>query len=230
MAVKSSGQVTIIDITDGYTVGQTNESWTIPSTTDAAIKDSQTTTNIYVFRGSEPVSNFTVGEITATSSSGANITSQFTINKTQSPKITITVKTANSLKTGGIIKIPVSFAHTDGENLTFEKELSFSLALKGTTGAQGPQGAAGNDSIAINILASPGTIFRKTTETITLTAYVYKGGEQLSDFSSLGKLKWYKGTPSSSTYIDNSEGQNSITISGTEVASIQAYTCQLEGA
>lgn len=111
-----------------------------------------------------------------------------------------------------------------------KKELSFSLALKGTTGAQGPQGAAGNDSIVINILASPGTIFRKTTETITLTAYVYKGGEQLSNFSSLGTLKWYKGIPSSSTYIDNSEGQNSITISGTEVASIQAYTCQLEGA
>jgi hypothetical protein len=54
MAIRSADQISIVDLTDGYSVTLTSDGYTFPGTTSAA-KAGSCTTQIIALRGSEQV-------------------------------------------------------------------------------------------------------------------------------------------------------------------------------
>ena len=128
MAIKSSDQISIIDVTDGHSVNLTSDSHTFPGGTSAALAGS-VTTQIIAMRGSEQVNaSVIVSEITKPS--GVTVSSD---GDTTAPTLTIEVTT--SVTVGGIIKIPVHIG-----DITIVKEFSFAIAFKGATGQTGATG------------------------------------------------------------------------------------------
>lgn len=121
MAVKASNQITLIDLTDGYSVILTNENHTFLGTTNSVDGTQTTTCMIQALCGAERVP-CAVGNITAPT--GMSIVSD---GKTPVPTLTITATSA--LTTSGSVIIPV----TIGE-VVISKTFSWSIAFKGTTG------------------------------------------------------------------------------------------------
>lgn len=121
MAVKSSNQVTLIDLTDGYSVIMTNDNYTFLGTTNSVSGTQSTTCQIQALCGSEQVA-CSVGDITCPT--GLSIVSD---GKTPIPTLTITATSA--LNTSGSVVIPVQIG-----DITISKTFSYSIAFKGTNG------------------------------------------------------------------------------------------------
>ena len=151
MAVKAADQLTIIDVTDAYSVILTNESHTFAGTTSAA-KAGTATTTIIAMCGASTV-NATVNVSEITKPTGVSVVSD---GDTTSPTLTISVTT--SVTSGGVVEIPVHIG-----DITITKEFSFGIAFTGATGSAGKDGtngtngkdgaagAAGADAISIAI-------------------------------------------------------------------------------
>ena len=235
MAVKASNQLTLIDLTDAYTIVLTNEAHTFIGGTSAVASTQTATTQIFAYLGNDQVP-VSVGKITG--ATGISATSD---GKTPAPTVTITATSA--LTTGGVLKLPL----TVNGDIQITKEFSYAIAFKGQTGAkgdkgatgekgetgatgpQGPKGAtgaAGADALTLVVTSSAGTIFKNADIATTLTAHVYKAGAEVTGtaLSALGTIKWYKdgGTTAVAT------GQ-ALTISAGSVANKASYVAQLEG-
>ena len=99
-------------------------------------------------------------------------------------------------------------------------------AIIGTHGEKGDTGAAGADAITISITSSNGTIFKNTAISTTLTAHVYKAGQELTggDLTALGTIKWYKDGD------DTPVGSGpTLNISPGDITNKATYIAQLEG-
>lgn len=236
MAVKASAQVTLIDLTDAYSVILTNESHTFIGDTDSVSSTQTTTTQVVAFCGSEQVA-VTVGTVTCPT--GLSVSSD---GKSPSPTLTVTATTA--LTKGGTVDIPITIT---GRGITVTKKFSWGIAFagaKGATGAQGPKGdtgatgatgaqgpkgatgAAGADALVIDVTSTNGIIFKNTSIATTLTAHVYKGGAEVTGtaLSALGTIKWYKGT--STTAVATGA---TLTVNAGDVSDSASYFAQLEG-
>ena len=143
MAIKSSDQISIIDITDAYSVILTNDSYTFPGTVNAA-KAGSCTTQIIAMRGSEQVAA-SVNLSNVTKPAGITVTKD---SDATSPTLTITAST--SFTTAGVVKIPVV---VDGD-ITINKEFSVAIAFTGQTGQTGPQGPQGETGATGNGVAT----------------------------------------------------------------------------
>ena len=214
MAIRSVDQISIIDVTDAYSVILTSESHVFPGTTNAAKAGSATTQIIAMQGASQVPCSVVVSEITkptgVTVSSDSNVTS---------PTLTIAVTT--SVTTGGVVKIPVHIG-----DITITKEFTFTIAYTGATGAQGAQGAAGADAVTLSITSSNGTIFKNSAIETVLTAHVYRAGAELTaaQIAALGTIKWYK--DGNETPVG--EGAT-LTIDAGDVSHKANFVCQLEG-
>lgn len=124
MAIKSSDQITVVDLTDGVSVILTNDSHTFPGGVSAALASS-TTTTVIAMRGTEQIPA-SVSNASIVSPTG--VTTSVDTDPTQ-PTITINVSTA--VTAGGTVDIPVSL---DNGNLTIHKLFTFQIAFKGTGG------------------------------------------------------------------------------------------------
>lgn len=124
MAIKATNQITLIDLTDGYSVVLTNESHTFLGTTNSVQGTQTTTCMIQALCGSEQVA-CSVGVISAPS--GLSIVSD---GKTPVPTLTITATSA--LTASGSVQIPVQIG-----DITITKTFSYSIAFKGATGSNG---------------------------------------------------------------------------------------------
>ena len=101
-------------------------------------------------------------------------------------------------------------------------------AIVGTHGATGDTGAAGADAIVMTITASNGTVFKNNSGSTVLTAHVFKGGveQSITDAGvcgSLGSVKWYKGTSTTSVAT-----AKTLTVSASSVTNTETYKAQLE--
>ena len=101
-------------------------------------------------------------------------------------------------------------------------------AIVGTHGATGATGAAGADAIVMTITASNGTVFKNNSGSTVLTAHVFKGGveQSITDdgvCGSLGSVKWYKGTSTTSVAT-----AKTLTVSASSVTNTETYKVQLE--
>ena len=122
MTIRSSDQISIVDVTDASSVILTNENHTFPGTPTAA-KPGSTTTQIMAMQGANQVScTVTVSEITKPS--GVTISSDGNKN---SPTLTIAVD--GTVAAGGQIQIPVHIG-----DITINKIFSFTIAYAGEHG------------------------------------------------------------------------------------------------
>ena len=133
MAIKSSDQISIVDITDAYSVILTNDSYTFPGTT-AAAKAGSCTTQIIAMRGSEQIAA-TVNLNDVTKPTGITVTKD---TDATSPTLTITAST--SFTAAGVVRIPVV---VDGD-ITINKDFSVAIAFTGAKGSKGDKGDKGD--------------------------------------------------------------------------------------
>ena len=214
MAIKSVDQISIVDVTDAYSVILTSETHAFPGTTNAA-KAGSTTTQIIAMQGSGQVPcSVVVSEITKPA--GVTVSSD---SNTTSPTLTIAVTT--SVTSGGVIKIPVHIG-----DVIITKEFTFTIAFMGATGATGATGAAGADAITLTITSSNGTIFKNSAIETVLTAHVYRAGAELTaaQITALGAIKWYK--DGGETAVGTGA---TLTIDAGDVSHRASYVAQLEG-
>ena len=214
MAIKTVDQISIVDVTDAYSVILTSEAHTFPGTTNAA-KAGSTTTQIIAMQGASQVAcSVTVSEVTKPA--GVTVSSD---NNATSPTLTIAVTT--SVTTGGVVKIPVHIG-----DITINKEFTFTIAYTGATGAQGATGAAGADALTLSITSSNGVIFKNSAIATVLTAHVYKAGAELTtaQIAAIGTIKWYK--DGAETAVGTG---TTLTIDAGDVNHKASYVAQLEG-
>lgn len=131
MAIRSADQISIVDVTDAYSVILTSEAYTFVGSTSAALAG-QTTTQVIAMRGSEQVNaSVVVNEITKPN--GVTVSSD---GNTKAPTLTISV--GSGVTSSGTVKIPV---HIEG-GIIINKEFSFAIAFKGATGEKGDTGTS----------------------------------------------------------------------------------------
>lgn len=128
--------------------------------------------------------------------------------------------TVPAVENGKFLWTKTYVKYSDGNETT-----SYGVSYKGTNGKDG---AAGADAITLTITSSNGTVFKNNNGSTVLTAHVFKGGKEqtITDAGvcgSLGSIKWYKGT--STTAIKTAK---TLTVSASDVANSQPYSCQLE--
>lgn len=120
--VRSADQISIVDITDAYSVILTCESHTFPGSTTTAKAGSVTTQIVAMQGASQVAARVTLSEITKPS--GVSVTSD---NDGTAPTLTISITTA--VTSGGVVKIPVHIG-----DITINKEFTFAIAFTGATG------------------------------------------------------------------------------------------------
>lgn len=133
MVVKSSSQISIVDITDAYSVILTSETYTFIGNASGAPSGLSCTTQVVAYCGGNACSKVSIGTITCPTGISATIKD----NNTLSPTITFT--TTGTISTACEAIIPVNV-----DSITINKKFSFAVAKQGVTGAAGPTGATGN--------------------------------------------------------------------------------------
>ena len=144
MAIKSADQITIVDVTDAYSVLLTSEAYTFVGNTDGVAAGASCETEAVAYCGTNQCSNVNVNSSNITCPTG--ITATVTNSGTARPKITF--KTTATISTACEATIPVV---VDG--ITVNKKFSFAVAkagvqgVKGDKGDRGEQGAKGEQGI-----------------------------------------------------------------------------------
>lgn len=205
MAVKAADQVSIVDVTDAYSVILTSEAYTFLGTTSAA-KPGTCQTQVVCMQGATEV-GFKIGTITCPTGVSASVG---TDGKT------ITITASSSMTQAGDVSIPVT---VNGTGVTITKRFSCGLALTGATGATGA------DAITMAITTDNGTVFKNNNGTTTLAAHVYRAGAELSsqDVAKLGTIRWYK--DGGTTSVGSGA---TLSVFASSVSSKAVYTAQLE--
>lgn len=126
MSVKSSSQVTLIDITDAYSVILTSESYVFTGDKEGALIGSSCNTQVVAYCGTTPCTkiNITASKIVCPSGISATVTN----NATVSP--TVTFRTTKVITDSCEATIPVV---VDG--VTINKKFTFSVAKTGSDGS-----------------------------------------------------------------------------------------------
>lgn len=132
MAVKASSQISMIDVTDAYSVLLTSEAYAFTGNTSGAPAGLTCTTQVVAFCGQKSCTSLNVSNI----SCPTGITATVSNNNTASP--TVTFKTTATITATCEAIIPVS---VDG--ITINKKFSFAVAKTGSTGAKGDKGQQG---------------------------------------------------------------------------------------
>lgn len=135
MAIKASNQVTLIDLTDAYAVNLSNDSHTFQGTTNTVNGTQTITSRVTAMCGSEKVS-CSVGEIS--SPTGISI-----VSDGKAPEPTLTITATSALTAAGTVDIPVQI----GDDITIVKTFSYSIAFKGTNGANGTSVTVSSTSV-----------------------------------------------------------------------------------
>lgn len=132
MAVKAKDQVTVVDVTDAYSVFLTSEAYTFAGNTSGAPSGLSCTTQVIGYCGSTACSTITVGTVSCPTGISATISN----NNSSSP--TITFKTTATVTSSCEATIPVTI-----DDVTINKKFSFAVAKTGATGATGATGETG---------------------------------------------------------------------------------------
>ena len=127
MAIRSSDQISIVDLTDGYSVILTNDSYTFPGSVSAAVAGSTTTTIIAMCGATQVAASVNLDDVVKPT--GVTVTKD-----TDATQPTLTISVSTAVTAGGTVDIPVQL---DGGNITIHKLFTFQIAFKGNPGADG---------------------------------------------------------------------------------------------
>lgn len=179
MAVVGSDQVTIVDLTDGYTVNMAPESYAFPAGTTNALAGSVGVL-ITALVGSTPIdASVTLSEVTAPA--GITVTKD---TNTSTPTLTMTI--ATSVTAPGVVVVPIHIA-----DVTITKRFAFSLAKSGAGGTPGTPGVnavnviMGNDSQTLVTNSAGATT---GTSVITIPFAGYAGTTRVAATVAVGTL------------------------------------------
>lgn len=134
--IKASDQITVIDVTDAYSVVLTSETYTFIGGTSGAEAGQTCSTEAAAYCGQNQCSKVSVNQSAIVCPAGISAT--VTNNNTSLAKITF--KTTAIISSACEATIPIV---VDG--ITFYKKFSFAVAKAGATGPKGDQGVAGKD-------------------------------------------------------------------------------------
>lgn len=123
MAIKSADQITIIDVTDAYSVILTSETHTFVGGTSGVVSGNTCTTQAVAFCGTSQCQTVTIGTIVCPT----GITSSVSNNNTASPTITFTTNATVSAACEAVIPVTV-------DGITVNKKFSFAVAKTGSNG------------------------------------------------------------------------------------------------
>ena len=131
MAIKSTDQITIVDVTDAYSVMLTSEAYTFIGGTNGAGAGLSCVTEAVAFCGSNQCSTVAVTEDDIVCPTGISAT----VENSGTAKVKITFTTTAIISDACEATIPVL---VDG--VTMNKKFSFAVAKTGATGATGAAG------------------------------------------------------------------------------------------
>ncbi len=128
MAIKSANQITIVDITDAYSVMLTSEAYTFVGGTSGAASGQSCSTEAVAFCGTNQCTSVEVATADITCPTGISAA----VTGSGSSKVKITFTTTATISDACEATIPVK---VDG--ITVTKKFSFAVAKTGSTGATG---------------------------------------------------------------------------------------------
>ena len=131
MAVKATGQMTIIDVTDAYSVILTSEAYTFVGNTSGAPAGLKCATQAVAYCGSNQCSVVNVDQKAITCPTGISVAVEN--SGTASPTITFTTTATVTAACEAVIPIVV-------DSVTVNKKFSFAVAKTGQTGQTGAAG------------------------------------------------------------------------------------------
>lgn len=190
MAIKSADQITIIDVTDAYSVMLTSESYTFVGETSGTATGLKCSTQAVAYCGTNRCTNVSVNPTNIDCPAGISAT----VTNSGSNAVTIEFTTTAAIKEACEATIPVE---VDG--ITINKKFSFAVALKGNTGATGAAGTsirgvttyylASTASSGVTTSASGWTETMQTTDTSKKYLWSYQ------------KITYSSGTPTTTTPV-----------------------------
>lgn len=163
MVQKAADQVTIVDVTDAYSVILTSEAYTFPGTTSAA-KAGSTTTQVVAMRGASQVAaSVTLSEVT--SPSGVTVTKD-----TDATAPTLTIAVAATVTNPGNVVVPVHIG-----DIVITKTFSFAIAFTGSGGAAGKgiSGAAVTYQASSSGTTTPTGTWVSTVPAVTASQFLW---------------------------------------------------------
>lgn len=209
MAIKSADQITIIDVTDAYSVMLTSEAYTFVGGPGGVAAGASCSTEAVAFCGTNqcPAVNVTASDIVCPTGVSA------TVENSGTAKVKITFKTTATISAACEATIPVV---VDG--ITVNKKFSFAVAKAGTNGANGTSVSVKSTSVTYQVGASgtdkPTGTWSTTVPTVpngkylwTKTVVNYSDGKSTEAYSVS-----YKGTNG----LNGANG-TSVTIKSTSV-------------
>lgn len=203
MAIKAADQISIVDVTDAYSVMLTSEAYTFPGGTAGAASGLTCTTQAVAYCGTNQCTNVnvTAGDITCPTGISASVANSGT------SAVTITFTTTATVSSSCEAVIPVV---VDG--ITVNKKFSFAVAIAGNNGtsvtvsstsvtyqasSSGTTAPTGTWSTSVPSVANGQYLWTKTVVT-------YSDGKKTEAYSVA-----YKGT--------NGSNGTSVTVSSTSV-------------
>lgn len=136
MAIKSADQITIVDVTDAYSIMLTSEAFVFTGGTNGIPSGATCTTQAIAFCGTNVCQKVTIGDIVCPS----GISSSVKNNGMANPEITFTTTSLISSSCEATIPVVV-------DGITVNKKFTFAVAIKGAQGLQGLQGDQGKQGI-----------------------------------------------------------------------------------
>lgn len=218
MAIKSADQITIVDVTDAYSVMLTSEAYTFVGTSGGAVAGGTCSTQAVAFCGSNQSTSVTVTAANVVVPAG--ITASVTNNGTASPTITFTLTA--TLSSAVEAQIPVV---VDG--ITVTKKFAMSVAKAGTNGSNGTSVTVSSTSVTYQVGTSGTTAPTGTWSTSvpevpsgqflwTKTVVAYSDGKSTTAYSvSYKGTNGTSGAPGTSVTVTSTSVTYQVSTSGT---------------
>lgn len=134
--IKASDQITVIDVTDAYSVVLTSETYTFIGGTSGVAAGQSCSTEVAAYCGQNQCSKVSVTQSAIVCPTGISAT----VTNNNASLVKITFKTTATISSACEAIIPIV---VDG--ITIYKKFSFAVAKAGAVGPKGDQGVAGKD-------------------------------------------------------------------------------------
>lgn len=215
MAIKSANQITIVDVTDAYSVMLTSEAYTFVGGTSGAAAGQTCSTEAVAFCGTNQCAsvNAVAADIVCPTGISAAVTNSGT------SKVKITFTTTATISTACEATIPVT---VDG--ITVNKKFSFAVAKAGTNGQNGTSVTVKSTSVTYQVGTSgttkPTGTWSETVPSVengqylwTKTVVVYSDNKSTEAYSV--SYKGTNGTNGTSVKINSTSVTYQVSTSGT---------------
>ena len=221
MAIKASNQISIVDVTDAYSVILTSEAYTFVGGTGGAASGSTCSTQAVAYCGNSQCPNVSVDQEKIVCPAG--ISASVANNNTSAPTITFTLSATLSSAAEATIPVVV-------DGITVNTKFSFAVAKTGSQGAAGTSVTVKKTEYAYQLSTSGTTIPTGTWQPSpqaptatqfawTRTTTTFSDGKTAVTYTVGGKVgpQGNPGTNGKSPTVTNTKTQYQKSTSGTTV-------------